>query len=218
MQQVRFEAQKRSTFGKGAARVLRRAGTIPGILYGRHEEVIPLQLNERAFQQFLRSHGENALIDLNVADHGLETVIIKEIRRHPVKRNLLHTDFIRVSLVEPVTSTVPVVLVGSAPGVRDGGVLAFPHRHLLVRCLPTLLPNEVKVDISELGIDNFIRVGDLSLAENIEVLDDPQTLIAAVSPPKVEAATETAEGAKAAETTAEEPEVISRKRDEEEKK
>ncbi|MBI1925630.1 50S ribosomal protein L25 [Candidatus Poribacteria bacterium] len=219
MQQVRFEAQKRSVFGKGAARTLRRAGNIPGVLYGRHEDVIPLQFDEQSFQRFLRSHGENILIDLDIADHGLETVIIKEVRRHPVKRNLLHTDFIRVSLAEPVTSTVPIALVGSAPGVRDGGVLSFTHRHLLVRCLPTLLPNEVNVEVSELRIDSFIRVGDLSLPEDIEVLDDPQTMIALVSPPKVEAAPATVEGAvAAAETPPEEPKVISRKRGDEEKK
>ena len=219
MQQVRFEAQKRSVFGKGAARTLRRAGNIPGVLYGRHEDVIPLQFDERSFQRFLRSHGENILIDLDIAGHGLETAIIKEVRRHPVKRNVLHTDFIRVSLVEPVTSTVPIVLVGSASGVRDGGVLSFTHRHLLVRCLPTLLPNEVNVEVSELGVDDFIRVGDLSLPEDIEVIDDPQTMIVLVSPPKVEAAPATVKGAEAAaETTPEEPKVIPRKRGDEEKK
>ena len=216
MQQVRFEAEKRDAFGKGASRSLRRNGYIPAILYGRQREIVPLQVNARNFHYFLRSHGENVLINLEIPELGSETVIIKEIQRDPVKEHLVHADFIRVSLDEPVTSVVPIVLVGSAPGVREGGVVEFQHRELTVTCLPTLIPEEVSVDISRLGIQDGIHVSDLSLPEGITIEDDPHMMIVMVSPPRVE--TE-AEKETEADLEAEQqlPEVISRKREDEEK-
>ncbi|MCZ6678203.1 MAG: 50S ribosomal protein L25 [Candidatus Poribacteria bacterium] len=219
MQQAKLEAQKREVFGKGAARALRRAGQIPAVLYGRQQEVTPLQLDGQRFQRFLRSHGENALIDLEVADQGTENVMIKEVQRDAVDHHLLHTDFMRVSLLEPVTSAISFTLVGSAPGAQEGGVLEFPHRELAVHCLPTLLPEEIEIDISNLQVNDFIYVGDVSVAEGIEILDDPHTAIVLVSPPRVEAELEEIEEGieEEAEVVGEaEPEVISRRREDEE--
>lgn len=223
MQQERLEVQKRGVFGKGPARELRRSGRIPAILYGRGQDVLPLQIDQHYFRQFLRAHGENVLINLEVADHGTEVVMIKEIQRDPVvKRTLLHADFIRISLEEPVTASVTIILVGTATGVsQDEGILEFPHRELHVHCLPTLLPESIEVDVSELNINDFIHVGDLSLAEGIEVLDDSHTVITTVSPPRVvEEVTEEIEGeeegVEQAEETPEEPELISRRRSTEE--
>ena len=216
MRLAKLEAQKRSVFGKSAGRALRRNGEIPAILYGRHEDVIPLQLNTRSFQRFLQSNGENVLIDLEITDHGSETIMIREIQRDPVKQNLLHTDFIRISLDEPVTSAVPIILVGSAIGIQAGGVVEFSHRQLHVRCLPALLPDNIEVDISGLDVDDFIRIEDMSLDETVELLDDPQSIVVLVNRPRVEAEAEPEEeiDADAEETTIDEPELISRKRSE----
>ncbi len=219
MQLLRFEAQKREVAGKGAARSLRRAGHIPAVLYGRKGEVISLRIDGRGFQHFLRSHGENAFIDLEVVDHGVETVMVKEIQRDPASHQLLHTDFMRISMKEPITSLVPIVLVGSAAGVQEGGVLEFPYRQLMIHCLPTLLPEDIEIDISQLEINDSIYVSDLSLAEDMEVISDPHTRVVAISPPKVETEAVEAEEEieEEAETTADEgPEVISRKGDDEE--
>ena len=225
MQQVRLEAQKRDASGKGAARALRRAGHIPAVLYGRKNEVIPVRIDERGFQDFLRSYGENAFIDLEVADHGIETVMVKEIQRDPVSDQLLHTDLLRISMDEPITSAASITLVGSAPGVREGGILEFPHRQLTVHCLPTLLPEEVEVDINQLEIDDSISVRDLSLPEGVEVLDDPNTRVVAIVPPRVEEEPTEAEGEEGEEGVEEEeaaaaddaePEIISRRSDDEE--
>lgn len=221
MQQERLEVQKRRVFGKGEARALRRSGRIPAVLYGRGQDVLPLQIDEHYFRRFLRSHGENVLIDLEVADHGTEVVMIKEIQRDSaVKRILLHADFIRISLEEPVTAAITIILAGTAVGVsQEGGILEFPHRELHVYCLPTLLPESIEVDVSELDINDFIHVEDLSLAEGIEVLDDPQTVVASVSPPRIAEEETTAEiegeeeeGVEPADETPEEPELISRRR------
>lgn len=218
MRLAKLEAQKRSVLGRSAGRSLRRSGNLPAILYGRHKDVIPLQLDMRTFQRFLQSNGENVLIELEIADHGHETIMIKEIQRDPVKRTLLHTDFIRISLEEPVTSAVPIVLVGSAPGIQAGGVVEFSHRQLHVRCLPRLLPDTIEVDVSELDLEDFIRVEDLSLDEAVEVLDGLQTIVVLVNRPKVEAEAEPGEDEDTdeEETAIDEPELISRKRGEDE--
>ena len=219
MQQVRLEAAKRNTFGKGSARALRRAGSVPAVLYGRREDVVPLQVDEHVFRAFLRKNSENVLIDLDIEDHGTETAMIREIQQHPViKRTLLHADFVRVSLDEPVTAAIPIVLSGTPIGVRESdGVLEFPLRELSVHCLPTLLPDEIQVDVNDLNVNEIIHVGDLELAEEVQVLDDSQTMVVAISPPKVEEEeTEEIEGDEMLEPAQEEPELITRKRSDDE--
>ncbi len=219
MQQVRLEAAKRNTFGKGSARALRRAGSVPAVLYGRREDVVPLQVDEHVFRAFLRKNSENVLIDLDIEDHGTETAMIREIQQHPViKRTLLHADFVRVSLDEPVTAAIPIVLNGTPIGVRESdGVLEFPLRELSVHCLPTLLPDEIQVDVNDLNVNEIIHVGDLELAEEVQVLDDSQTMVVAISPPKVEEEeTEEIEGDEMLEPAQEEPELITRKRSDDE--
>lgn len=222
MQQAKLEVQQRDTFGKQRARALRRTGEIPAVLYGREQDTVSLQLNARAFKQFLRTYGENVIINMEVTAGNPETVIIKDIQRDPVEKQvLLHADFIRISLDEPVTSAVPVVLVGTPPGIQAGGVLEFPLRHLTLHCLPAQMPNEITVDVSHLEIGDFIHVSDLSLDEEIEVLDESQRIIATVSQPRVQAEItegEDGEGEGEGEDAAEEPtepEVISRRRDDE---
>ena len=220
MQQVRLEVEKRSTFGKGNARALRRGGSIPAVLYGRREDVVPLRIDEHVFRTFLRKNSENVLIDLDIKGHGTETVMIREIQQHPVsKQTLLHADFVRVSLDEPVTAAVPIVLNGTPIGVRESeGVLEFPLRELSVHCLPALLPDEIQVDVNELDVNEIIHVGDLTVAEGIQVLDDSQTMVTAVSPPRVEeeVAAEEIEGEEMLEPEQEEPELITRKRSDDE--
>ena len=219
MQQVRLEAQKRETAGKGAARGMRRAGNLPGVLYGRKNEVIPIRIDARGFQDFLQNYGENAFINLEIADHGTENVMVKEIQRDPVSNQLLHTDLLRISMDEPITAAASIVLVGSAPGIQEGGILEFPHRQLTLHCLPTLLPEEIEVDISELNIDDRLSVEDISLPEEIEILDDPHTRIVAVVPPRIEeepTEEEDIEGEEEAVDEDAEPEVISRRSDDDE--
>ncbi len=220
MQQVRLEVEKRSTFGKGNARALRRGGSIPAVLYGRREDVVPLRIDEHVFRTFLRKNSENVLIDLDIKGHGTETAMIRDIQQHPVsKQTLLHADFVRVSLDEPVTAAVPIVLNGTPIGVRESdGVLEFPLRELSVHCLPTLLPDEIQVDVNDLDVNEIIHVGDLNVADEIQVLDDSQTMVTAVSPPKVEeeVAAEEIEGEEMLEPEQEEPELITRKRSDDE--
>ena len=228
MQQATLEVQQRDTFGKQHARALRRNGIVPAILYGRAQGTLTIQLDARTFKQFLRTHGENVIIKMEVGGNT-ETAIIKEIQRHPVeKQALVHADFIRISLDEPVTSTVPIVLEGNPAGVLEGGILEIPLRQVTLHCLPLQLPSDISIDVSGLDIGDAVYVSDLSLDDDIEILDEPERVIALVSQPRmqieepvedeeveVEGEGEGEEAAEGEEASAEqpvEPEIISRRR------
>ena len=220
MQQAKLEAQQRNTFGKQSARDLRKEGGVPAVLYGRAQDTLAIQVDARTFKQFLRTYGENVIINMEVGAGDTETVIIKEIQRHPVdKQTLLHADFIRISLDEPVTSAVPVVIVGSPPGVQEGGVLEIPLRQITLHCLPMQMPNDITIDVSHLDIGDSITVSALTLDEEIDILDEPERTIAMVSQPRIQLEdelTEDEEGEGEEEEAAEEPtepEIISRRRD-----
>lgn len=222
MQQANLEVQPRDRFGKQQARELRKAGGVPAVLYGRAQETVALQLDARTFRQFLRTYGENVIINMEVSAGTTETVIIKDIQRHPVdKQRLIHADFIRISLDEPVTSAVPLVFVGNPPGVQLGGILETPLRSVNLRCLPIQMPTELPVDVSNLEIGDAVHVSDLTLDEDIQILDELDRTIAIVSQPRVqlEEEIEDEDGEGAEEEGAEEPtepEVISRRRGDDE--
>ena len=224
MQQAKLEAQSRDAFGKQSARALRREGEVPAVLYGRSQDTLAIQLNARIFKQFLRTYGENVIINMEIGGGNTETVIIKEIQRDPVeKRQLLHADFIRISLDEPVTSPVPVVLVGSPVGVEEGGVLESPLRQVTLHCLPMQFPTEITIEVSQLDIGDAIHVGDLDFSDEIEVIDEPERIVAMVSQPRVQLELETQledgeveDGDEEATEEPSEPEVISRRQSDDE--
>ena len=224
MLQAKLEAQRRDTFGKQNARELRKEGGVPAVLYGRAQDTLSIQLNARTFKQFLRTYGENVIINMEVGADNTETVIIKEIQRHPVDKHMLvHADFIRISLDEPVTSSVPVVLVGNPPGVQEGGVLEVPLRQVSLRCLPMQMPTDISVEVGHLDIGDAVHVSDLNLDEDVEILDELERTIAMVSQPRIqleEEVTEAEDGegeeGEATEEQPTEPEIISRRRDDDE--
>lgn len=215
MQQLKLKAQLRETTGKGAARVIRRNGMVPGILYGLQKDNTLLQIDERSLHTAMSVEGfESSLIDLEIGDIGSEIAIIKEIQRDPVNRKILHTDFIRISLEQEITVRIPVVSIGNPLGVKvSGGVQEFTHRELEIRCLPTAIPEHIELDVTDMVIGDLIRVSDINPGE-IEILDDPETIITTIRPPRL-AAVEEAVAEEAAEV--EEPEVITRRAAEEEK-
>ena len=221
MQQAKLDVQQRDTFGKQNARAIRRAGDVPAIVYGRKKKSVALRINERLFKQFLRTYGENVIINMEINEGEPEPVIIKEIQRDPVeKQMLLHADFIRISLDEPVTSTVPIILVGTPAGAQQGGVIEFPFRNMTLNCLPAKMPNDITVDVTNMEVGDIVYVQDIELDDEVEVLDEPNRMIVSVAQPRViiEEVGEPEEGeateAGTEEVTEEEhtePEVISRR-------
>jgi large subunit ribosomal protein L25 len=213
MEQARLEVEVRQGIGKGSARSIRREGLIPGIVYGHKQEPVVIKFQELGLRKIFHLGGENVLINMDMPGGGTETVMIKEIQKHPISRKILHADFMRVSLEERVTAHIPVVLVGNAPGVKEGGVLEFLLRELRVECQVGQIPEHFEIDVSALGIGDQIRVEEVTIPEDMVIHDDLSTIIVTVASPTV--IKETEEGA-VPEDLEKEPEVIKEKRKEEE--
>jgi large subunit ribosomal protein L25 len=205
-----LEAQKRETFGKNESRRLRAQGLIPGVVYGGEGSGTPVAVNPKELMQILRSEsGANTLINLKL-DGGESRVLLKEFQLDPVGHTLLHADFYRIALDKMLTVTVPVVLRGEAKGVKvQGGVVDFVHREIEVECLPTDIPERIEVDVSELMINDSIRVRDLAQSPKWKAISEPEMMIVHVVALKAEEEPAAAEAAVAAAPAAPaEPEVI----------
>src|ERR687885_166355 len=139
-----LSATPRAGTGKGAARTLRREGQVPGVVYGHAREPQSLALNARELERLLeRVNAESTVIELSVDGRTART-LIREIQRHPYKRDILHIDFQELVAGEKVTVRVPLVLVGTAEGVRaGGGILDQPMRELEIRVDPANIPNHI---------------------------------------------------------------------------
>jgi large subunit ribosomal protein L25 len=212
-----LNAVKRGDFGKNAMRRLRRAGMVPAVLYGgpaRGEggkpEAEPIAVDPKVLLRILHSGlGANTLIGLHVGDDE-SRVMIREYQLDPVTHALLHADFYRIALDKRVTVTVPIVVKGEARGVKQqGGLLDFVHREIQVECLPTDIPEHIEVDVSELMLNQGIRLRDVTESANWTPLSDPDTLLVHVIAPRAEVEAPTPEATAAAAATAPaEPEVI----------
>lgn len=213
MEQASLEVQIRKGRGKGAARETRRSGLTPGVVYGHKQDSIAIQFPEHGLRHIFHQGGENMLINLSISEGGNETVMIKEIQKDPISRKIIHADFMRVSLEERITAHVPIVLVGTAPGIKDGGILEFLLRELRLECQAGQIPEHIEIDVSSLSIGNQIRVEDVKVPEDMSIHDDPATTIVTVAHPTV---IKEEEVAAPVEEEEKEPEVIKEKRKEEE--
>jgi large subunit ribosomal protein L25 len=212
MASAQLSGNVRENGGKGVARSLRSAGRIPAVIYGHGREPQSLSIETRELEKLL-SHisAENTVIDLTVDGKSART-LIREIQRHPFKRQILHVDFQELVAGEKVIVRLPIVLMGVPAGVRmDGGVLDQTLRELEVEVDPSNIPNHVEVDVTELHIGSSVHVSDITLPEGVEIVGDGDASVCVVSAPRA-AVEETA--AEAADETAE-PEVIRAKKTDE---
>jgi large subunit ribosomal protein L25 len=215
MKEIVIKAKPRDKLGKEHAKKLRRNGIVPAVVYGAEMSPLPLEVEAKSFHALLRSGlGENVIITLNIDDpkNGDKKVLIRELQRDPVWGEILHVDFQQISLSKKLTIKVPIHLVGVPIGVQqDGGILQHVLRELEVECLPTDIPDKIEVDVTALKIGDSIHVGDIKL-ERGQILSDLQGSIVSVVPPTVFKEPEVAPVA-----TEEEPEVITAKKEGEEK-
>jgi large subunit ribosomal protein L25 len=182
-----LSAETRSATGKGANRKLRVTGRIPAVVYGKGRDAQAVVLDPKALDTLLRASGAglNTLIDLSVAGRT-DTVLVKELQRHPVHGAFLHVDFFQVDLTQKITVSVPIHFVGKARGVEFGGILDHPLRELEVECLPRAIPEFVEVDVSALDVGDAIHVSELRLPEGVEVKTDGSLPVASVVLPAAE--------------------------------
>jgi large subunit ribosomal protein L25 len=208
MEQVALEGFFREPSGKGGARALRRAGSIPAIFYGPETEPIPIRVAKRSLEKTLKKqNNENILYQLTIkrdAKETVKTVMLKELQKNPIDQEILHVDFFEVSLFKEIDVTVGLKIVGKASGVEKGGILQEISRDVEIRCLPTNIPNHIEVDVSALDIGDSIYVRDLKLPEDIRVLSEANLSLITVVPPIEEekpAAEETPEVSEEVEVT-----------------
>ena len=220
-----LEAVKRDGRGKNEGNRLRASGKIPAVVYGSRKagkapEGVAVAVDPKALLRILHSEsGANTLINLKV-DGGEARVMVKEYQLDPVTHALLHADFYQLAMDKEITVTVPIVLKGEPRGVKvQGGVLDFVTRDIQVQCLPTDIPEHIDIDVSELMLNQSIRLRDLAQSPKWKAISDGETMLVHVVMPKVEevaATTETA--AVAAPGAAAEPEVIKKGKDEKDEK
>lgn len=214
MATAQLAASTREGTGKGPARTLRSSGKIPGIVYGHARKPVSLTLDTREFEKLL-SHiaAESTVIELSLDGKTTKT-LIREIQRHPFKRQILHVDFQELVAGEKITVNIPIVLIGVPDGVRtSGGVLDQTLRELSIHVDPSAIPDHIEVDVTELIIGHSIHVSDLKLAEGIEVMTEAEASVCVVAAPRA-VVEEAAAGAEPAADGAE-PEVIGRGKEDE---
>jgi large subunit ribosomal protein L25 len=214
MATAQLSASPRTTVGKGAARTLRSAGQIPAVIYGHAREPLSLAIPAREVEKLLeRVSAESTVIELTLAS-GVARTLIREVQRHPFKKQILHIDFQELVAGEKVSVNVPIVLTGTPDGVRlSGGILSQVMSELSIRVDPVNIPRRVEADVTHVVIGHSLHVSDLKVPEGVEILDEPEATIAVVSAPKVEA--EPTPAPEAAEAGAE-PELIRKTKEEEE--
>ena len=213
-----LEAVKREGRGKNEANRLRASGQIPAVVYGQRRdggapESVAVGVDPKALMRILHSEsGANTLISLKL-DGGESRVMVKEYQLDPVTHQLLHADFYQLAMDKAVTVTVPVVLKGESRGVKaQGGLLDFVTREIQVQCLPTDIPEHIDIDVTELMLNQSVRLRDLPPNDKWKPVTDPETMLVHIVMPKSEesaaAAAEPAPGGA-------EPEVIKKGKGEE---
>jgi large subunit ribosomal protein L25 len=200
----KVSAIKRAELGSRANKRLRDQGQLPGVIYGHKQDVVPIKLNRKEVVNHL-NHGTH-LFELQL-DGAVENVLIKDVQYDALGIEVLHVDFTRVDLNERVTVTVAVELKGEPKGEKEGAVLQQIMSELEIECVVTDIPDKIVHDVSDMGKDSVLHVGDLKLPAGVTVLNEPELIVCQVREIREEAA------APAAEEGAAEPEVIGKKKE-----
>ena len=213
MEKATLNVKNRQETGTSAAKKLRMQGLAPAVIYAKNEKPEQVSIDQREFIKFLHKHGETAIISLKAEGTGkLETVIIKEIQYDTVKSRIIHVDFQRIKLDEKIRVHIPLLTKGDAdaPGVKEGGNLEHILREVEVESLPTNIPKEIIVDVSNMKIGDVIHVKELPVPGDIAIINDPEQVAVLVKFEAEEKAEEKTE-----EEAPAEPEVIKKGKAEE---
>jgi large subunit ribosomal protein L25 len=182
MQQKQMNIELRSKTGKGISRQLRSADMVPGVVYGKGMDPVAVSIKYRDLQNALAGEGgQNNLITL-VGGGSLDQsmAIIADMQRDALRGTYRHVDLHRINMNEKLRVTVPVVLKGTAAGVKEGGLLDLAHHELHVECLPNNIPDHIEIDITDLQIAHSIHVNEIVLPEGVKLLDNPKTPVVSV--------------------------------------
>lgn len=217
MDKVELQANVRKVINKSNRSLLRSQGRVPGVLYSKRLEPISIDVSRQLLNPLIFT-AETHLISLKIEGHEGYECVIKDIQFDPVTDEVVHFDLMNLTRGEKVEIEVPIHFVGSAIGVKEGGLLQESMHKLHIECFPKDIPQSLEVDISQLKVGDSVHVKDISY-ENIEILNPEGSVIISVVLPKVEKEVAVAEGEEIEEEAAE-PEVIGKGKesDEEENK
>ncbi|MCX7886649.1 MAG: 50S ribosomal protein L25 [Verrucomicrobiae bacterium] len=209
--QVSLRAKKRTELGKGPVKRLRRRGVVPGVMYGRNTEPVPLVVGLDELGDVLaHASSGNVLVNLTLDSGGQisqHLALIQEVQHHPVRDEVLHVDFREVRATEKMRTTVAVRPVGEPVGVKSGGgTLEFVLRELRIECLPHDLPDVIEVNVEALGVGQSLNVGQITPPPGVVLLDPKDRPVFTVVAPEAEEVPVAAEAGPA------EPEVITEKK------
>ena len=191
MAEITLAAEMRRGTGTGPAKRLRAEGRIPGVVYGKGTEATPVSVDWRSLRQVLSTEaGLNALINLQL-DGDRKLTIVKELQRHPVKRTVLHVDFLLIDRESEIEVEVPIVLEGEATDVlNNDGVVEQALNALHVRTRPDNIPAHITVDVSGLELNQVLTVGELVLPEGVVTDLEPDRPVVSGKPTRLSLETE----------------------------
>lgn len=177
METQSLQAKIRKDAGSIKSRKSRKEGLIPAVLYGHKQENLKLFLDKKEFSKVIDAHAKMVNLKMDSAE---ETAFIKEVQFDTFGKEILHADFIRTYLTERITTQVPVVLYGTSPGVKEGGMLDHALKEIEIECLPTEVPDNIRINISELAIGDTIHLGDIELPGDVKALAGPDVVVVSV--------------------------------------
>lgn len=178
--QYAFSSEVRKEVGKNASFRLREKGYVPAIIYGNNMNTLPLQVDYKELEGFVRNYGGNGLAELNVGGTSY-TVFVKDIQRDSITGKIIHIDFQQVSHNEKIHVSVPVVLKGKTLVERGGSIIQQQLRDLEVECSAGNIPKALEFDISSFKPGDTLKVSDMEFGEEISIIQDPQSIIASVA-------------------------------------
>ena len=182
-QYEKLEVMKREQPGSQAARVLRKKGRIPTNFYYTGEDNINLAIDKKVFRKAIHSGHHIFEVELN---DKTQYVMIKEVQYHPVSDEIIHIDLMRVRRDEKITISVPIILEGTALGVKEGGILTQNLNTIEISCLPSNVPEHIVVDVSDFEMNYVMNVGEIKVDENIDIMVAEDMDVLAIIPPKEE--------------------------------
>ncbi|SCW72260.1 large subunit ribosomal protein L25 [Paenibacillus tianmuensis] len=200
-----LKAEARTGRTKGDRNRLRAEGKVPGVVYGKKVTQTPIAIDQKELLALLKTN-PHAVIDMDIPQFGKQPVMINEVQRDALSRQLLHVDFHQINMDEPVQTTVRLEYIGDPEGVKVGGILQVQHHEIEIRCLPQHIPASIEVDVSGLEIGQSMLVSELKLPEGVEVKTDVHDVLATILTPQKEAEPEAEAPAGNAAETAEKTE------------
>ena len=208
METITITAKPRSQTGSHAVNKLRHDGKVPGVVYGHQfSDPLPIVIEAKDLRNALAGHNINSVFTLEIEGRGATPVMVHERQHDILSHHLIHIDLYAVNLSEAVEADVPIVAVGHAPGVKEGGVLDIVLREITVEALPGAIPEQIEVDVSALNIGDNIHVRDLRAPAGVKIVQDEDEIVLSVLAPQK--AEEEAPAAAAAELA--QPELIGEK-------